>query len=282
MEGIAAGIARGHLHALAITATSYHSGRSYTFIQGRPGHALWRKSRRVTLSMPITADHVYASAAIPIVFAPARLPGEGPDLFFGDGGLRLVTPFSPAIRLGATHVMAIGIRSHHAAQTLAAAELGSPTAGATPTAPIRMPPLAQICGVFMNAIFLDHLDTDLDHLLRMNAVIASVDATASTNAAAQEPIRTVTPLVVNPSQDLAIVAKSFAHRMPRIVRWLMDGLGTPDAESADLMSYLLFDREYTQALIDIGYSDAARRINDIEAFLHEATAAAAPLARRAM
>ena len=38
----------------------------------------------------------------------------------------------------------------------------------------------------------------------------------------------------------------------------MDGLGTPDAQSADLMSYLLFDSSYTRALIDIGYHDAAR------------------------
>jgi NTE family protein len=37
----------------------------------------------------------------------------------------------------------------------------------------------------------------------------------------------VTPLVVSPSEDLALVAQRFAHRMPRIVRYLREGLGRP-------------------------------------------------------
>ena len=68
--------------------------------------------------------------------------------------------------------------------------------------------------------------------------------------------------------------------MPRTVRYLMDALGTPDAQSADLTSYLLFDAEFTRALIDIGYRDAARRIDEIEHFLLGAESqaeAAAPL-----
>src|SRR5262249_26455693 len=47
----------------------------------------------------------------------------------------------------------------------------------------------------------------------------------------------------------------------------------PDAQSADLMSYLLFDAAYTRALIDIGYRDASERIDEIEAFLHAAAEA---------
>ena len=35
----------------------------------------------------------------------------------------------------------------------------------------------------------------------------------------------------------------------------MEVLGTPDAQSADLMSYLLFDSAYTRALVQIGYRD---------------------------
>jgi len=77
----------------------------------------------------------------------------------------------------------------------------------------------------------------------------------------------VTPLVVSPSEDLAMVAQRFAHRMPRLVRYILDGLGTPDAQSADLMSYLLFDQAYTRALIDIGYRDADARIDEIDEFL---------------
>ena len=266
LEGIGEGIRRGDLYAVAVTATSYHSGRSFTFIQGRAGHPLWMKTRRVTLPVTLTLDHVCASAAIPIVFSPVRLECEGRPLWFGDGGLRLVNPFSPAIRLGATRILAVGVRSQQAAKALSRAE--QLTAESEPA--IRRPPLAQICGVFLNAIFLDHLDADVDHLERMNELIGAYHGDAPLTAVGvKEPMRIVRPLVVSPSEDLALVAKAMSHRMPGVVRYLLEGLGTPDAESADLMSYLLFDSAYTRALVDIGYHDAAARIDELEAFVRE-------------
>ena len=265
LEGIGDSIRRGHLYALAVTATSYHSGRSFTFIQGRAGHPLWLKSRRVTLPVQMTLDHICASAAIPIVFPPVRLMCEGRPLWFGDGGLRLVNPLSPAIRLGASRVFAVGVRSQSAAASLSRAEQ---LQGAESEPSVLRTPLAQICGVFLNAIFLDHLDADIDHLRRMNELIAAYGGEIAASAAGvQEPMRMVAPLVVSPSHDLAIVAKAMSNRMPSVVRYILDGLGTPDAQSADLMSYLLFDRAYTRALVDIGYQDAGARIDEIEAFV---------------
>jgi len=265
LEGIGDSIRRGHLYALAVTATSYHSGRSFTFIQGRAGHPVWMKSRRVTLPVQMTLDHICASAAIPIVFPPVRLMCEGRPLWFGDGGLRLVNPLSPAIRLGATRVFAVGVRSHSAAASLSRAEQ---LQGAESEPSVLRPPLAQICGVFLNAIFLDHLDADIDHLRRMNELIAAYGGEIAASAAGvQEPMRMVAPLVVSPSHDLAIVAKAMSNRMPGVVRYILEGLGTPDAQSADLMSYLLFDRAYTRALVDIGYQDAGARIDEIESFV---------------
>jgi NTE family protein len=89
-------------------------------------------------------------------------------------------------------------------------------------------------------------------------------------------MRVVQPLVLNPSEDLALVAAQHAHRMPRMIRFLMDGLGTPDARSADLMSYLLFDSAYTKALVEIGRRDAEARLDELEAFLALETLAAPP------
>lgn len=266
LAGTADAIRRGHLYALAISATSYHSGRSFTFVQGRAGHPIWQKSRRVVLPVEIGPEHVCASAAIPIVFPPVRIKSAAGNLWFGDGGLRLVTPFSPAIRLGASRLFAIGIRSSRAAQALSEEEVGRADGSAAGAIPC--PPFAQICGVFLNAIFLDHIDADLDHLRRMNELILAYGG-GREPVGAQEPMRLIEPLVVAPSEDLAMVAQRFAHRMPRLVRCLMDGLGTPDAQSADLMSYLLFDASYTRALIDIGYRDASARIDEIEDFLRD-------------
>lgn len=276
MGGIADAIRRGHLYAVAITAASYHSGRCYTFIQGRPGHPLWRKSRRVSLPVELAVDHVLASAAIPMVFPPVRVSTTAGALWFGDGAMRLVTPFSPAIRLGASRVLAIGIRSQRAAEVLSREELASAEAEGAAGSELSCPPLAQICGVFLNAIFLDHLDADLDHLERMNELIRSYGTAGpppEAGSGPSEPMRPVAPLVVSPSEDLALVAQRFAHRMPVLVRYVMEGLGTPDAQSADLMSYLLFDSAYTRALIDIGYRDAHARIDEIEAFLRTGTEA---------
>ena len=266
-SGIPRAIKRGQLYALAVTATGYHSGKSFTFIQGAPGHPLWNKSRRVALSTPVTLEHVCASAAIPLVFPPVQLPVNGGSAYFGDGALRLTTPLSPAIRLGAKRLLAIGVRCSNVADDLLRAELAQ--GDATASEHMQRPPLSQIIGVFMNAIFLDHLDADLDHLKRMNDLITAYPAQlrGKPKHAVSEPMRIVKPLSISPSEDIAVLAKTLAHRMPRAIRYIMDGLGTPDAKSADLTSFLLFDSAFTRELIQMGYKDAAARADEIEAFL---------------
>ncbi|WP_366514937.1 patatin-like phospholipase family protein [Solimonas terrae] len=265
LEGIAEAIARNDLYAVAVTATGYHSGKAFTFVQGQPGHPVWNKSRRVALPTALTLDHIRASSSIPIVFPPVALAAAGSTAYFGDGALRLTTPLSPAIRLGADRIFAIGVRCQESADSLLRSELSSDD---ELVAKLQRPPLSQICGVFLNAIFLDHLDADVDHLKRMNELVAGFQPAARSKAArASEPMRIVTPLVLSPSADLAIIAKTLAHRMPRTLRYVMDGLGTPDAQSADLTSYLLFDKAFTSELIQLGYRDAAQRIDEIEEFL---------------
>lgn len=280
LAGIGQAVAQRRLYALAVTATGYHSGKSYTFIQGRPGHPLWEKSRRIALPATIGVDHVCASAAIPLVFPPVALATGNASAWFGDGAMRLTNPLSPAIRLGAKRVLAIGIRCPDSARALTDAEFAHASASAACLPP--RPPLAQICGTFLNALFLDHLDADIDHLERMNDLVAAygrgADAGPPKHTVA-EPMRVVHPLVISPSEDLAVIAADLADRIPASVRFLLETLGTPDARSADLASYLLFDPAYTRALIDIGYRDADARIDEIEAFLRGETADAAAVAR---
>lgn len=279
LDGIRRAVKEGGLYALGITATGYHTGRAFTFVEGKPGHPLWSKSRRVALPAEITLPHVLASAAIPIVFPPVELPAGATSAFFGDGAMRLVTPLSPAIRLGADRLLAVGVRCQESANSLLRSEW-SQDADFAPN--LKRPPLSQICGTLMNAIFLDHLDSDLDHLKRMNSFVAEheklaslVDLVAESDSD-HEPMRIVTPLVISPSADIAIIAKTLQHRMPKTIRYVMDGLGTPDAQSADLTSFLLFDSEFTRELIQLGYRDAAQRIDEIEAFLRDPDYATAP------
>ena len=55
--------------------------------------------------------------------------------------------------------------------------------------------------------------------------------------------------------------------MPYLIQYFVNGLGRDALACSDLMSYLLFTPKYTRALIDIGYNDADRRIDEIEDFI---------------
>jgi NTE family protein len=254
-ERIQANIKQGHLYAVAISATNYTSGRAYLFIQGKKGHPMWNRSRRVTLATPISVDHVCASAAIPLVFQPVRLRTGKGTAYFGDGCVRLQQPLSPAIRLGATKIVAIGVRAENLEHQNEAAE------------DEREPSIAQIIGILFDVMFLDHLTTDVEHLLRLNELLSG-SRRNSQRANECEQIRPLMPLLITPSVDLSDVAEEHERDMPYLIQYFMSGLGRDAASCSDLMSYLLFSSQYTNALIEIGYKDASRRIDEIEAFLY--------------
>ncbi len=247
-------IKRGHLYALAISATNYNSGKSYLFIQGKKGHPMWNRSRRVTLATKITVDHICASAAIPLVFQPVKLKTALGTAFFGDGCVRLQQPLSPTIRLGAKKVFVIGVRCEDREHQEEAKDQ-------------RDPSLAQVMGVLLNAIFLDHLSTDIEHLERLNQLVDSGGISPS-DIAGCENMRRLTPFLVTPSVDLAELAEEHRGDMPYLIQYFVNSLGRDAASCADLMSYLLFTSKYTNALIDIGYNDASKRIDAIESFLY--------------
>jgi NTE family protein len=246
-------IRRGHLYALAISATNYNSGKSYLFIQGQKGHPMWNRSRRVTLATKITVDHICASAAIPLVFQPVKLETAKGTAFFGDGCLRLQQPLSPIIRLGAEKIFAIGVRcesrEHQADEN-----------------DEKDPSLAQVMGVLFNVMFLDHLATDVEHLERLNQLMRSGHIKSSGLEGCEE-MRPLTVLQVTPSVNLTEIAAQHQKDMPYLIQYFVNSLGRDAASCSDLMSYLLFTSKYTRALLDLGYHDANARIDEIEDYL---------------
>ena len=246
-------IKRGHLYALAISATNYGSGKSYLFIQGAKGHPLWQRSRRVTLATKITVDHVCASAAIPLVFPPVQLKTSLGTAFFGDGCMRLSQPLSPLIRLGAERVFAIGVRCESRADE-EDSDNGKP------------PSLAEVAGLLCNVMFLDHLATDIEHLERLNELLETGQLRKSSNGS--QKMRPLKTFYIAPSIDLSDVAAEHRTAMPYLISYFVNSLGRDAGSCSALMSYLLFTPEYTNALIDIGYQDADQRIDEIEDFIY--------------
>ena len=250
-DGIQANIKRGHLYALAVSATNYSSGKSYLFIQGAKNHPTWNRVRLVTVATRIAVDHICASAAIPLVFPPVRLKIGRGSAFFGDGCIRLQQPLSPVIHLGAEKVFAIGVRCEEERQQETIDDLD--------------PSLAQMMGVLFDAMFLDHLATDFEHLERLNKCLE--DDHISRREASECAIRPLRGLLISPSVHLAELAKQHAHDMPYLIQYFVNSLGRDQASCSDLMSYLMFTSKYTRDLIEIGYHDADQRIDEIEDFL---------------
>jgi NTE family protein len=247
-------IKRGHLYALAVSATNYNSGKSYLFIQGMKGHPMWNRSRRVTLATRITVDHVCASAAIPLVFQPVKLKTTRGTAFFGDGCVRLQQPLSPVIRLGAGKIFAIGVRCDNLEHQKEPADQ-------------RDPSLAQVMGVLFDVMFLDHLATDIEHLERLNQLLGGGRISQS-GVRGCEKMRPLASFLMTPSVDLSQLAEQHQKDMPYLIQYFVNSLGRDAASCSDLMSYLLFTSKYTSALIEVGYNDASSRIDEIESFLY--------------
>ncbi|HWU44938.1 MAG TPA: patatin-like phospholipase family protein, partial [Bdellovibrio sp.] len=106
-ENIEKKIRQNDIQALAITAMDYFNTYSITFVEAHKDIPIWERARRKSERANISADHLMASSAIPLLFPPINL-GEG---FFGDGSIRNLSPLSPVIYMGAERVLAVGVRS---------------------------------------------------------------------------------------------------------------------------------------------------------------------------
>lgn len=236
----------GALHALSITASGYSSGHSVTFYQGVPGIQPWKRARRLGMEAKIGIEHLLASSAIPFIFPAVRIHRE----YFGDGSVRQIAPISSALHLGADKVLLMG--AWHADD-----EEGRRHQMDT------YPTLAQIAGHALDSIFLDGLEVDLERLERINKTVSLIpeELRLATN------MRHVDVLVITPSQPLEKVAERHIQRLPWAIRLLLRSAGVMRRSGANLVSYLLFDKNYCQALIDLGYQDALKRRDEILKFL---------------
>jgi len=244
LAGIAKNLERGQLKAVAITASSYTTGRSVTFVQGRE-IGPWERADRISRSCTLTVEHVLASAALPVFFPAVQIENG----YYGDGGMRLTSPLSPAVHLGAGRILAISTRH---VPSLAETRLHVLEG---------YPPPAQIFGDVMSAIFLDQFDGDALRLQRINQLLRA------TPEGERQGLRPVELLLLRPSCDLGRLANEYEARLPRTFRFLTRGLGTQETRSNDLISLVMFQPDYLKRLLELGESDAEERAGEIEAFV---------------
>jgi NTE family protein len=246
ITGIDYNIARGNLKAVAIITTSYTTGQTVVFLKG-DGIQPWKRPQRRTTMAPITIDVIMASAALPIFFPAVRIGAE----WYGDGGIRLAAPLSPALHLGAKRILAISTRYD---RTRAEAESAEITG---------YPPPAQVLGVLLNAVFLDLVDQDAVRLERLNTLLDKLPNEE------REGMRPVRFLNVRPSGDLGMLAAKFEPQLPRAFRFMTRGLGTKEQRSPDVLAMLMFQPDYIGELIDMGERDAEAMAGQLEAFFED-------------
>lgn len=267
-------IQAGALDALAVSATHVATGRTTVFMHRRQGLPLppVPRGHYQAILARIGLKHAMASAAIPVLFPPVSLGGD----LFVDGGLRQNVPISPALRLGAQRVVVVTLRHQTPATPGAAHEASDRAPALEEPRELALPSGAFLLGKALDALLNDRVDEDLDRLRRTNSLLeAGTRAYGSSfekllNATLpplhDAPVRYVRNLVIRPSKDLGQIAAEYARSASflrratgfpgRLVRRLAES-EAPD--QADLASYLLFDGQFAEILVDLGRADARAR-----------------------
>lgn len=268
-------VKQGRIAAVCLPATEIATGRVVVFMETRdPKLPGWTRDPSVVPRVThLRPTHALASAAIPMLFPVVRVG----DSYFADGGLRLNTPLSPALRLGADRVLVVSLRpdaalhSESVLSNLRAEDYGSPTF---------------VFGKVLNAVMLDHLDTDLARMRDMNELISEARKAYGDGflekleevapAGRARSFRPIEHVVIRPSADLGMLASQVLQNLPQAatrsplfrmaMRNLEDGRRSSEA---DLLSYLLFDGEFLDPLAELGFRDAQNHEDGLAEFFSD-------------
>jgi len=245
--GIDRNLERGRLKAMALITLNYTTGQTVTWVQGRNLEPYWNQPRRRSVNARLTLEHVMASSALPLIFPAIRLG----NAYYGDGGVRLSAPLSPAIRLGATRVLAISPRYEPTHEEADRPQI------------VGYPPPAQVLSHLLDSVFLDVLDEDVRRLKSLNPLIEKLPVED------RNGMRPVDIRVLRPSEDLGKLSAAYEPQLPEAFRMLTRSLGTKQTTTPDVLSYLMFQPDYLEHLIRMGEADAEARLPALRDLLEE-------------
>lgn len=231
--------------ALELISNCYESHQTISFYNHSfPEFEDWSYPRHISKKTTFTADHIIASGALPLFFPPVPLDG----FHYGDGSIGLVAPLRGAIRFQVDKIMIIGTRElpeFKDREKLKNSDIA----------------FAHILGNMMNGLFLDNLDRDIEMVNRMNEIATLLSLWNKWRS----PWRPISTVHLRPSRDVASLAQNHYHSMPVLLRYLLNILGAR-SHSGDLLSFLLFEREFTRELLDLGYQDTIASAPIVEQF----------------
>src|SRR6266446_7030529 len=276
------GVADRRVIGVTVSATDVESGHTVVFMETEeaPG-PLTSGDRAVDWTVVrLTPQHALASAAIPIIFPTVRVAGR----MYSDGSLRQNTPIAPALRLGAGRVLVVGLRTPRPVSATRAGRQDAEDQLAF-SSPLYL------FGKLLDALLLDRVENDLSNLRQVNAALHELSLVANAvpgpvAAALQTAgggLRPVSDMFIRPSQDLAGLAthilgrSSVRARLSGPAGYLLRRLGEAAGrgDPSDMLSYLLFDVEYSSELMELDERDAAARKDQLQEFLASAPAPAA-------
>ncbi len=241
-------ITENHLHALCINASNYSTGNSVSFFQGHESIEPWVRANRVGVPTQINIDHLMASSAIPLLFAPVALGGD----YYGDGTMRQNAPTSPALHLGADKLLIIGVKHEAPFSPLSKRMTAAPSLG-------------EIAGHVLDSIFLDNVSMDLERLERITKTLSQIPNRHHPDDSVS--MRKIDMLFISPSQDLSAMTQKHYELIPKTIRLFMRGLGASREHGSNLISYLLFEKAFCRELIALGYNDTMERKQEVIDFM---------------
>lgn len=264
---------RGVVTALIVAALQIRTGRTAMFAEVAPGVRFRpsRDPRRMGVVGPIGAEHVLASAAIPFLF-PSRLVGGD---YYCDGGLRFNTPIAPALRCGAERLVVVSLLHRPGARESEELERRRVQA---------YPHLRFLAGKLINALLLDSVDYDLHVLSRFNKLLAALEDDLEPEEIARiqrvleeargVSYRNVETLCFRPSEDIGRIASEHARhaRIRTPGAWLVAKLLQSGTFEDDLISFMYFDGEFSEHLMELGRRDVWSRADEVRKFFRPAGA----------
>ena len=286
-------VRRRTVDAVCVVATEVRHGAVTAFVEtGRNLPAGTHDDELTFARCTVGADHVLASAAIPVLFPPVAVtrPSARAGHYF-DGGTRLNSPIKPAIALGADRVVIVAFdpprngsmgapaaasNGHRPAAITAAAEPGPADRPQRPdlAAHAPAPQMADVAANVLDGLLVDQLEGDLARLTAINSFFAdgpsgpAHEARAYRTARGRPPFRRIRHALITPERrgELGELAERvFADRYGGVkaLRDLDFGLmsrilGRASRSRGELLSFLFFDETYVDELLAAGARDARR------------------------